>query len=425
MRVLAVVGLFACGDSVSSRSDAALEAFDAAVVDASVDARLETVVVEMITDEHRAVPGMMFGGWGPHLGHLVRAPRAGGGEATYWVDDLCSRNLAGDCDVNVNRRVGVFRRDATGWTRLETIALTGVQQNTATIAVGGRLWIYGIASAAQRVAECFYEISTDTSGCTTLSIATGSGANYVGAAPGPGGARVVWWTNVIDGGGGSFSYIVDYGGGWNGPRTGGIGGYNDCAYAHAGFGPAGSAVSFFCQTAAGLAPNWTFATLVGSTAGTLGSPVTWTNALSPPPSDAIASTNDLYVDPVTGDAHLIARSTAGAAVYYYRPPGGSFGAPVFTLPSTFRARWIAGEQRVALVHDAGAGTIAIRTASPSAGAWNPAAWSVRTIALPAGFGAIYGIYPASTAYQAAPVRDVELAVVGAGDERTALYVTLD
>jgi hypothetical protein len=27
---------------------------------------------QVITEEHRSVPGAMFGGWGPHLGHMVR-----------------------------------------------------------------------------------------------------------------------------------------------------------------------------------------------------------------------------------------------------------------------------------------------------------------------------------------------------------------
>ena len=41
-------------------------------------------------------------------------------------------------------------------------------------------------------------------------------SNYLGAAISPLGYRMVWWTGVVDGGGGSFHYVVDYGGGWNG-----------------------------------------------------------------------------------------------------------------------------------------------------------------------------------------------------------------
>ena len=69
---------------------------DAPGVEPMVDgAATHRATVERITGEHRAIPGAMFGGWGPHLGHLVHASRP------LWVDDLCSPNVAGDCDVNI------------------------------------------------------------------------------------------------------------------------------------------------------------------------------------------------------------------------------------------------------------------------------------------------------------------------------------
>lgn len=414
-----------CGDDAPAAPDAVVPV----PVDAEVhDAAPPSLQLEPVTSEHRAIPGVMFGGWGPHLGHLVQAPRAGGGTATYWVDDLCSPQIAGDCNVDINRRVGVFRRDAETWTLLATIPLAGVQQNTATIALGDRLWSFGVDTTAQRVVECRFEIATGASGCTVIPIPTGPSANYVGATVGPAGARLVWWTNVVDGGGGSFSYIVDYGGGWNGPRTGAIGGYNDCAYAHAAFQPGGSTVEFFCQVVAGLAPSWTFSTLVGSTDATLAAPVTWTNALAPPTGDEVASTNDLFVEPGSGDAHVLARSSAGAALYYHRPAGGSFGTPL-VLPATYRARWLVTLDSVAVVHDAGAGQVVLRTAPRSTlddpGPWSLGTWSSQTITLPAEFGAIYAIYPLGVPYQEAEIDRLAWVVVGEGNERHALYVGLE
>src|SRR5205823_5923967 len=108
-----------------------------------------------------------------------------------------------------------------------TISLSGVQQNTATISLGGALYVYGVAG--RNIVEC------TEAGCTTIPLDIGPAANYVGAAVVPGVGRVVWWTNVVDGGSGSFSYLVNYGGGWNGPRSGAVGGYNDCEYAHVAF----------------------------------------------------------------------------------------------------------------------------------------------------------------------------------------------
>lgn len=376
------------------------------------------VTVERITGEHRAIPSVMFGGWGPHLGHLLRV-----GDATLWVDDLCTPTTAGDCNVDINRRVGVFRRDPTGWTSLGTMPLPGVQQNTASVAVGNHVYSYGIASGAQRIVECDFSLAAGSGACAAIPIPIGTFANYVGAAVVPGGGRIVWWTNVVDGGGGSFSYLVNYGAGWNGPRTGPIGGYNDCGYAHVAF--RGATAELFCQVVSGLAPNWSFATLVGSTAKTLAAPVAWTNGLAPPAGDSVMSTNDLYVDPA-GDAHLLARTTGGAAVYYHRAAAGSgYGPPALVMPATFRARWVPAESTLALARDVGRKRLVISTAPHAglaSGSLAPAGWSETEVPLPAGFGDIAAIYPVSPAYQDGPLRDVELAVVASGDEHVVLYV---
>ncbi|MBA3462978.1 MAG: hypothetical protein H0T46_23685 [Deltaproteobacteria bacterium] len=415
LRLLAFVLLAACADR---QPPAELD--DAGPVSDGQSAPPTTpiVTVERITGEHRAIPGVMFGGWGPHLGHLLRV-----GDATYWVDDLCAPATGGDCDVNVNRRVGVFRRDTTGWTRLGVMALPGVQQNTASLAVGAHLYSYGIASGAQRIVECDFSLASSSGACSTIPIPIGAFANYVGAAVVPGGGRLVWWTNVVDGGGGSFSYLVNYGGGWNGPRTGPIGGYNDCGYAHVAF--RGASAELFCQVVSGLAPNWSFATLVGSTSTTLASPVAWTNGLAPPAGDSVMSTNDLYVDPA-GAAHLLARTSKGAAVYYHAPSGSAaYGPPALVLPATFRARWVAADTTLALARDVNRKRLVISTAARAdlaAGAFAPSTWSETEVPLPTGFGDIVAIYPVSPAYQDGPIRDVELAVVGTGDEHVALYV---
>lgn len=383
-------------------------------VDATIPDEPEWVAtVSTITEDHRAIPGVMFGGWGPHLGHLVQA--AGD---TYWIDDLCTRTMPGDCDVNVNRRVGVFRNGVYGWKQLATIPLDGIQQNTAAVADTDLIYVYGMDSSAQRVIECRYELS-GTHGCSAIDIATGALANYVGAAL-LGAARVVWWTNVVDGGGGSFSYIVNYGGGWNGPRTGPIGGYNDCGYAHVSMRPDGT-VDAFCQVVAGLAPSWTFGTLVGTAPADLDEPVEWRNALVSPPGDPIISTNDLMVDTI-GTSHLLARSQSGAAVYYAGTAASSY-TRVAVLPATYRARWLPFDDRVALVRDVEGSQVRVAISPPSPSTFEISTWESIEVPMPS-VGDIYAIYPIATTYQRSAPWRLEFVVVGSTDERRAMHVAI-
>ncbi len=428
MRLLAVtlVMLAACGDGAAGDPDGAADddagAGDDADADDDADAHVASATLTPIFDDHRYVPGAMFGGWGPHLGHLVELG-AGETRALHWIDDHCDQAVAGDCNVNVDRRLAVLRKDGAAWTAVRTVALPGtVQQNTATIADGATAWTFGIDSGARRVIECRHDA---TSACAAIPIDTGPMANYVGAAITPAGWRVVWWTNVVDGGGGSFSFLVDYGGGWNGPRTGAIAGYNDCAYAHVAFAPTGDGATFFCQVVSGLAPNWTFSTLVGAARLAIDAPVTWTNALAPPSGDTVMTTSDLWIDPSTGDAHLLARSTAGTSLYYHRPAGGAFGAVALSLPATFRARWLITPSTVALVSGPDAGNASVRTAARTATvAGQPLALVARLDVTVAG-GLIQAIYPTAPVYQrAAPVAQTAV-VVTADRQFEAVALDLD
>lgn len=375
----------------------------------------------------------MFGGWGPHLGHLVRASRPdGSGTDLYWVDDLCSQQVPGDCDVLHNRRIGIFRREPSGWRKLATLPLPpGVQQNTATLADGDMLRTYGIQVGAEpRVVECAYSLRTGRGSCTTLPVTIGPSANYVGAARSPTGARLVHWTHVMDGGGGSFSYIVHSGNGWSGPRTGGIGGYNDCAYVHVAFEVGSSRLTLFGQVVSGTAPNWSYGTLVGQADLATATPVQWANRLRSPEGDAIISTNDLLIDDVTGDAHLLARTARGAAVYFVRPrpeqPGQPWSGPLFVEPASFRARLLATPQELLLVYGPDAGGLQVR-AMPRAALrpGQPVPWASlppRPLPLPSGFGRVLGIYPVSTVYQSVPTPALELAVVGSARQNEVVFI---
>src|SRR5262249_28449384 len=156
--------------------------------------------------------------------------------------------------------------------------------------------------------------------------------------------------------------------------------------------------------------------------------VTWQNALAPPAGDAVESTNDVWIDPATDDTHLIARTHAGAAVYYHRPAGGAFSGPLFTLPGAYRARFLAPDSRLVLLYGPSAGGLAYRTAAKGdRPASSPIAWSTlpeSTIALPTGFGEVLAIYPESPAYQTIPAQGVHVAVVGQTTQNSVVSVAV-
>jgi hypothetical protein len=389
-----------------------------------------------ITDQHRFIAGKMFGGWGPHLGHLVRANASqGAGRSLWFVDDVCSQmaGAADACDVNHDLAIGYFEETTTGWQLSATVPLPGtVQQNTATIVspAGDEFSTFGVDIAGHLIQECKYAPASGPLGCAPLPFTLGVDANYIGAAISPTGARMVWWTDVVDGGGGSFEYVVDYGGGWNGPRAGSAGGYNDASYINIAFG-AGSNQGRFTmhvQLVSGLAPNWTFLGAVGS--GDLGTtdPVSWQNVLAPPSGDTVESKNDIWIDPATDDTHLVARTYGGAAVYYHRPAGGAFSGPLFTLPGAYRARFLAPDSRLVLLYGPSQGGLAYRVAGKNdRPAGSPIAWSTlleSTIALPSGFGEVMAIYPESPAYQTIPAQGIRAAVVGEATQNSVLSVGL-
>ena len=383
----------------------------------------------LITEHHRFIPGAMFGGWGPHLGHLVRAS-----ESLFFVDDVCSQVASSSvyppCDVNDDHTLAVFEWTNGAWQTVGVMNPPGVvQQNTATIASadGTKLHTFGIDSGAALVVECTFTIATAASSCAALPIATGPFANYVGAAISPEGYRMVWWTGVVDGGGGSFHFIVDYGGGWNGPRSGGVAGFNDSSYINVAFEPGSSAFTMHTQLVAGLAPNWTFhgATGVGDLA--LNAAVTWATNLAAVEGDAIASTNDIWIDP-DGDAHLLARSAAGKLVYFHRPAGGEFSA-TFWRDSTLRGRFVPfGDKLAIALGPAGAGLELLAASAAEVAASSPIDWankSATAVPLPAGYESLMAIYPAAPPYFLEPATDIDLVVIGTPKENEALHVHVE
>jgi hypothetical protein len=174
------------------------------------------------------------------------------------------------------------------------------------------------------------------------------------------------------------------------------------------------------QAAGGLAPNWSYAAMVGQ--ANLAVPVSWATPLSSVPGDPMISSNDLMVDDATGTLHLLGRARSGAAAYYTRSPaqGTGWEGPHLTLPGAFRARFVVSETRLALVAGPAEGDLVARVV-PRAGDLIAALVAAEDtpIALPEGFGDVLAIYPA-----AGPGPSLSFAVVGRGRENAAWHVEL-
>lgn len=397
--------------------------------DAVGDYSVETSV---ITTDHRFIDGQMFGGWGPHLGHLVRSGPSASGDL-WFVDDVCSQGggALAACDVLHDHTLGYYRLAPGGWELAANVPLPGtLQQNTATIASadGATLTTFGIDVASWAVVACDFDVAAGPAGCATLSLAMAPGSNYVGAAVSPQGYRLVWWTTVVDGGGGSFHYGIDYGGGWNGPRSGPIGGYNDASYVNVAFAPGAQTFTMHAEMVSGLAPNWTFTAGVGEADMSTADPVTWSVPLADPPNDRASTTNDVWIDPASGDTHLLARTDAGSVAYYHRPSNGAWSAPLFTIASALRARFVPHGDRLAMLAGSSTEGLLSYVARPQdRPAGQPIAWESlvpQHVALPAGYEQIFAIYPCAPPYTVTPATAIDVALVGQAVQNEVLAVHL-
>jgi hypothetical protein len=395
--------------------------------------------IEIITDRHRYDPPEMFGGWGPHLGHLVRAPASDGSGDTLWfVDDYCAQagSPGAQCDVLDDHTIGYFERTAAGWVERHTRALPGnVQQNTGTIVEqNGDLHTFGIdVTGARAIAACRYAPATGPLPCTTLGAqALTAASNYIGAAVSPLGYRMLWWTNVSDGGGGDFAYLVDFGSGWNEHSAPVTGGYNDASYINVTFDAADpNLFTMHAELVSGFAPSWTFTAGVGR--GNFSQAltgVTFSTPLAGAGADKAITTNDVLTDPVTGDTHLVARTQGGDAAYYHAPAAlpQQWAGPHFVVPQAYRARFLWSNDQLVLVYGPNDGGLAYRVATaadrPAGEAIDWAALPETTVTLPEGFGWVVAIYPESPMYQNTAASGLHVVVVGDAAQNVAAHVSL-
>lgn len=371
-----------------------------------------SVEVVRITDQNRHYVEM-HGGWGPHLRGIMRDST----DTLWFVHD------AGE-DVLHNRTVHYVRREADAWEPAGMQLLsTGVQQNAASVLHDDVIHTWAVDVVEQRLVHCTFATATATAGgCAAVEIggpyATPNASNYVGAALSPEQAHLVWFTVVGDAGGaGSFIYTYDYGGGYNGPVVTALPGYNDLAYVFAAFtGP--SSAMMVGQAYAGVYPNGTYGALAIELV--FGQPATFTALFVD--GEPVRTGADIWIDPTSGTAHLLAETDDNRLAYYAKPAGEAWSAhatPTSISTDTFRGRFVApATGELALVRGSATdGGIEVLVATPTLdGFATPIDWdAAEHLPVPEigpGFDAPSALYIEGSSYQDQPTGALQLAACG-------------
>lgn len=379
--------------------------------------------LRLLTAQNRRYEGSMFGGWGPHL----RAPMRAGDDTLWFCVD------AGE-DVLNNREIHYYRDTPEGWSKVAMQPhAAGVQQNSASVMRNSTILTYSVNVVTSVLEECYFDtadLELDGYACNTITIggpyATPPSSNYVGAILSPSGAKLVWFTVVGESGQpGQWIYTVDFGGGWNGPFVLALPQYNDFAYVHAAFVD-DATVMMVGQAYLGAYPEGSFRAAVAEfTLGQVPTLVELQAGLGVMP----ISSGDLWIDPASGDAHVLARADPAGVAYFFKPAGASWvdhASPVALLDDTFRTRFLApaaGPLALARGSAGRAGGVRLHLVDPvPRGPIDWASTLALELALPdAGFASPSAIFTESRAYQTAPVGGLagtlELATCGQYPER--------
>lgn len=363
-----------------------------------------------ITSNNRHYPGIMFGGWGPHLRALMRAPND-----SLWLA------IDEGPDVQHNEQIVYYTFDGNRWFEdARQNQISGIQQNVASIMVGSEIFSYGVAVRGPHyIEECSFDtLHSERHSSVPVRMAgtnllVQENSNYIGAAVTPGGGRLVWWTTVgLNGAEGLFSYIYQSGNVWRGPVVTRLGAYNDFAYVFAAFD--GDNVAFAGQLYRGAYPHGSYA--LGCAEWKLGETLRL-SSLEPAGPLSGQSASDIWVR--HGAAHVIAETHHGSLACYYKPAGkdGSpVKAPYCNLPGVFRARFLDSGDTLWLVTGGATNEGVLLRGVPKRTINGPIDWPrIAPIHLPSsapGLEAPSAICVESANYQTTPVRGINLAVVG-------------
>lgn len=352
-----------------------------------------------ISSIHRYSTGTMSGGWGAHLGHLLRSST----NVLWFVDD-------GGNDPHINTGLTYFRFVNGIWTGTAVATFPGiVQQNTGSLMSGPMIYTYGLDVQNKNIVECYMDTSDasfTTHACNSLPFDTGADSNYIGATISKSGSRVVWWTNTS----GVFSYIYNFGGGWNGPVSSPLGGYAGFSYVYARLADDNSQIDFLGAAArARGGASVGYDVLYAST--NLGTPPTNWLTLQ---SGGLGM--ETWRDP-RGGIHMFVYGAA-TPQYFYKPLGGSLTAQA-SLPDSgvVGARIVQSETEAYLVQSFANGNVSYRAIKLSdingAVAWS--ALPSRQVQIPSGLGVIT-VFPESFMYQTTQPRDLTISINGSAQE---------
>jgi hypothetical protein len=359
----------------------------------------------LINAVHRYDTNLMFGGWGAQLGHLLRSASNG----LWFVDDNGN-------DVNVNAGLGYYRYLNGAWVNVASQTFPGVvQQNTGSVISDNMIFSYGVDVQNNHIIECYFDTSNaDYSyhACNALAFDTGADSNYIGATISKSGSKVVWWTNTT----GTFSYIYNFGGGWNGPITSPLPGYTDFSYVYARLNSDNSHIDFLGASAHQLGgASGGYDAIYAST--TLGTEISNWELLY-----ANGTGLETWIDP-SGGAHFL---TYGSATpeYFYKPAGGVLtNEPPLPDSGIVGARIIETSTTANLVMSFADGTVTYKTIrlTDINGAINWSSLSSQNIALPPGLGVI-SMYPESAMYQTNPPQELDFAINGYNNQGLVYYI---
>ena len=204
-----------------------------------------------------------------------------------------------------------------------------VQQNTASMAVGDTIYTYGIDINDRKLTENWLDtqsLESGTSNITKLRRDT----NYIGAALSPGNVRIVWWSNVVDGGGPcTWFYTYTINNQWQPVMSSSIEGYNDFSYVLAAFI---DDTTFYAagQAIGGEMPNWTYQLAVAKVI--IGQEISEFTIL---PGENYSAC-DIWCNNSNGDIHVLGNGKQANVTYYYKRIEGEWpGEPEsITNPDT-------------------------------------------------------------------------------------------
>lgn len=367
-----------------------------------------------VTSSNRHYPGIMFGGWGPHL----RAPMRNSRDELWFVTDSGP-------DVLHDDQIIYHEFDGKRWSEIARLKqMSGIQQNVASVMCGDIIYSYGISIREPLyVEECKFDTKwKKVLSCAAVEIGAKplvlpASCNYVGAAVGPDAQKIVWWTTVgVNGAEGKWSYIYQQSNCWIGPVVSPLSGYNDFGYVFASSSSPG-ALAIAGQLFKGAYPVGSYA--VGCAEFRLGEKLEYAKnfyALNTNAPNAGRSAADICV--VNAGTHVIAEAQ-GKLAYYFKPSGKKWSqcdSPICVLPNVHRARFCQTARNFYLITGSADGSaLNIRSVakSKSAAAVDWSKIAPVPVAVPASlFAEPSAIYVESRNYQTHDVERLNFSIVG-------------